>query len=85
MRADHIIATQQLIAQAINSLAQSIDGATGLLLTPVSFVDLPAGRTGVFACVDDSTVNVPGDIIAGGGTFTVLVWYNGINWKVVAA
>lgn len=84
MRGDIIIQSQLMIAQAIGALAKSMEDSTGFALMPVSFVELPAGRKGLFACVDDSTVNTPGAIIAGGGSFTVLVWYNGINWKVVA-
>jgi hypothetical protein len=85
VRGDIIVQSQLMIAQAIGALAKSVEESTGVALMPVSFIDLPGGRTGLIACVDDSTVNTPGDIIAGGGTYTALVWYDGINWKVLAA
>lgn len=85
MRGDIVVHSQLMIAQAIGALAQHIDGSTGFALTPVVFADLPTGRKGLIACVDDSTVNTPGAIIAGGGSYTVLAWHNGTDWKVIAA
>ena len=86
MRADHIIATQLLIAQSINGLAKSIEGSTGIGLTPVPFALLPVPPArGMIACITDSTMAAWGDVIAGGGTNAVLAWYNGTNWTVIAA
>lgn len=84
MRGDIIVQSQLMIAQAIGALAQQIDDSTGFALVPVPFAELPAGALGMLACIMDSTVNTPGAIIAGGGTFAVLAWYNGTNWTVIA-
>jgi hypothetical protein len=39
---------------------------------------------GYLVQISDSTVNTPGAVIAGGGTFTVLARWNGTNWIVVS-
>jgi hypothetical protein len=82
MRADIIVQTQLLMAQAIFALAEHVDASTGYQLTPVAFADLPTeATTGALACISDSTVTT--GIIAGGGTNRVLGWFNGTNWTVV--
>lgn len=53
-------------------------------LTPVTFATLPpAGTFGRVACVSNSTTNVWGAIITGGGANQVLAMDNGVNWTVV--
>lgn len=86
MRGGALIETQRLMAQAISALADHVEQSTGYQLTPVVFAKLPVPVTsGVLACITDSTVNTWGATVVGGGAFTVLAWYNGTNWKVVAA
>jgi hypothetical protein len=86
MRGDALINRQRLMTQAVYAIADHIEQATGYALTPVAFADLPASITrGTIACVSDSTVNTWGSIIAGGGTLTVLAFYNGSAWTVVGA
>lgn len=83
MRADVIVHTQLMLAQALEALAMLIEQSTGLQLTPVAFADLPTPpQLGMIACVSDSTVVTWGGVIAGGGTNTVLAFYNGTNWVV---
>ncbi|HWP71217.1 MAG TPA: hypothetical protein VNM36_08955 [Gemmatimonadaceae bacterium] len=38
---------------------------------------------GMLVNIEDSTVNTPGAVIAGGGTFGVLARWNGSNWIVI--
>lgn len=85
MRADALIQTQLLMAQAIQAIAESVEGSTGYALTPVVFAKLPAapGR-GMISCILDSPVTT-GAVTVGGGTNTVLAFYNGTGWKVFAA
>jgi len=46
--------------------------------------DLPvASKVGDHAVILDSTVNTWGAIVAGGGSFVVLAWFNGTNWTVI--
>ncbi len=86
MRADIIVQTQLLMAQAIFALAEHIDASTGYNIDPVPFAGLPATfGVGTIACITDSTVNTMGAVVAGGGSFTVLAWYNGTNWTVIGA
>ena len=85
MRLGTLIGNQLLMAQAIFALAEHVDGATGSFLAPVSFDELPSPfRAGMVSCISDSTVNTWGSVIAGNGTFTVLGFYNGANWTVLA-
>jgi hypothetical protein len=86
MRGDALVSRQRLITQAVYALADHIEQATGYALTPVAFAALPTPITrGTIACVSDSTVNTWGSVIAGGGTYAVLAFYNGTNWTVVGA
>jgi hypothetical protein len=49
----------------------------------VTFAELPVEPVaGMLTCVTDSTVSAWGGVIAGGGTNTVLAFYDGINWVV---
>lgn len=82
MRGAALIETQRLMAQSIGALADHIEQSTGYQLTPVKYADLPSPKTGMIACVGDSTVATWGGIIAGGGTNTVLAFYDGTNWVV---
>jgi hypothetical protein len=82
MRGDALVQNQRLMAQAVFGLAHLIENATGYQLTPVAFASLPApAEKGMIACVSDSTMNTWGSVIAGGGTYTVLAFYDG-NWVV---
>ena len=85
MRGDAIVNRQRLMAQAVFAIADHIEKATGYCFDPVTFANLPPSYTGSVACISDSTVNTWGSIIAGGGTFTVLAFYNGTSWKVIGA
>lgn len=38
---------------------------------------------GMVICVTDSTVNTFGATVAGGGSNSVLAWFNGTNWTVI--
>jgi hypothetical protein len=85
MRGDELIGTQLLMAQAFNALAATVSNSVGIGLTPVSFAILPdAGdAAGMLACINNSNTNVPGTVISGSGTYTVLAFCDGVNWKVV--
>jgi hypothetical protein len=86
VRADTIVQTQLLMAQAISAIAEHIEGATGYAITPVTFAQRPAAPArGMIACITDSSVATWGGVIAGGGTNCVLGFYNGANWTVMAA
>jgi hypothetical protein len=86
MRGDILVNTQLMMAQAIRALAEHVEQSTGYNLTPVTVAELPTTfGIGTIACITDSTVNTWGGVVAGGGTFTVLAWFDGANWKVMAA
>jgi hypothetical protein len=74
----------RLLAQSINSLADDINNSVGYALTPVPFADLPPSpQRGVICCVSDSTTVALGSVISvGGGSSTVLAFYNGTAWTV---
>ena len=83
MSGENIVENWRLIAQAIGALANHIDGAVGSQLVPVTFANLPpAPQAGMVCAISDSTVIAFGSVAAGGGTHTVMVWYNGANWTV---
>jgi hypothetical protein len=85
MKADTIAQSQLMVAQAILALARSIDTSTGIAVEPIPFSELPAAPlAGMFQCITDSTVNTWGAVVVGGGSFSVLAWYNGTDWTVVA-
>lgn len=80
----HIVENWRLIAQSLAALADHLSNASGFRCAPVTFANLPATPTaGTIMCVSDSTVNTWGSVIAGGGTFTVLGFYNGTAWRVI--
>ena len=86
MRGDALVNRQRLMAQAIFAIADHVEQATGYALTPVTFANLPLPLMGgTIACISDSTVNTWGTVIVGGGSHTVLAFYNGTNWTVAAA
>ena len=86
MRADALVNTELLTAQAIGALAEHIGNSTGYALTPVAFANLPMSpAAGMLACVNDSTVNTWGAVVVGSGTETVLAFYNGTHWTVAGA
>jgi hypothetical protein len=43
----------------------------------------PATQVGILANIFDSTSNIPGTVVVGGGTNHVLARYNGTNWVVI--
>lgn len=85
MRGDALVQSQLLVAQSIFAMADHLNNSTGFQIDPVLFVDLPDAMSGQLACISDSTVNTWGAVVAGGGTYTVLAFYNGTSWTVIAA
>ncbi len=84
MKLDALIGNQLLMAQSIFALAEHIGGATGAYLVPVKFAALPKPpAAGMVSCVSDSTAAIIGTVVNGGGTNTVLAWYNGSQWLVL--
>ena len=84
MKGDSLIRDMLLLAQAIDSLADHLANSTGFQLTAVAFADLPTTPVvGMIACINNSTVNTWGSVIAGGGAFTVAAFFNGTNWTVM--
>jgi hypothetical protein len=84
MKGDRIIQTQLLMAQGFNSLADLIENSTGYAMEPVPFISLPPAPTaGMIACINDSSVT--SGVVTPGGFHTVLVWYNGTDWKIIGA
>jgi len=82
----HVTENWRLLAQSIGALADHIDGAIGYQLAPVTFADLPPDPLpGMVACISDSNVNAWGEVITGGGPYTVEAFYDGTNWVVAAA
>lgn len=63
----------------LSSLVVEVNGAD-----PVTFAKLPVNPTlGARAIVSDSTTNVWGAVIAGGGANQVLAFFNGASWTVL--
>ena len=84
MSGEQFVEQWRLFAQAMNALAEHVIGAIGFQHTAVTVSNLPPSpQAGMVACVNDSTVNAWGSVVAGGGTLTVLVFYNGTAWTVV--
>jgi hypothetical protein len=84
MRGDDLIQTQLLMAQAFSAVAITVAASVGTVNRPTPLASIPA-VVGMIACISDSTVNTWGAVIAGDGPYTVLGFFNGANWKVVAA
>lgn len=59
-----------------------LGGVPTLNLAPTTWEQLSAPVLGMIACISDSSTNVIGAVIAGGGTHNVLAFYNGTNWTV---
>lgn len=86
-------ATSKLIDLQVNSVSKfNVDkngNETNNTVTPTAqtFATLPGSpATGAMATITDSTVNTWSTAVTtGGGSFTVLIWYNGTNWKVYGA
>ena len=84
MKTDAIVATQLLMAQAIFELAEHIGATTGVILDAIPFASLPdPPEAGMLNTVNDSATNSMGAVVSGGGSFTVLAFFNGTNWTVV--
>jgi hypothetical protein len=84
MRGDRIIATQLMMAQSFGALADQIANSTGYALTAVTFLELPLEPVaGMIACITDS--GVTSGVVTPGGFHTVLIWYNGVDWRVIGA
>ena len=62
-----------------------VGGVPTLLLQPTTWAQLSAPALGMLACITDSSTNVMGAVIAGGGIYKVLAFYNGTNWTVAGA
>lgn len=76
------VATPDL--SVVRGAAGRADLASALRLVPVAFASLPTAAEGAIASVNDSSTNVWGATIAGGGANKVLAYYNGTNWTVAA-
>ena len=86
MRGDALVQNQRLLTQAVMAIANDLTNAVGLQFGSLAFAKLPATpQVGMVFCITDSTVNTWGSTVAGGGSFTVLAWYNGTAWKVIGA
>jgi len=75
----------QTFYQFMNSVfPRGVDVLADVLrLTPVLFRQLPAKPTeGMLAAVTDSTTAAWGAVIAGGGKFHVLAYYDTVSWTV---
>lgn len=81
----HVVENWRLIAQSMGGLADHLRGMVGVQTKPLAFADLPPNpKSGMIACIRDSTAGPAwGSVAAGGGSTTVLVWYNGTNWMVI--
>lgn len=49
----------------------------------LTYATLPGATSGAVCYITDCTTNTFGATAAGGGSYSVLVWYNGSAWKVV--
>lgn len=75
--------TQVFYQFLANSFPRGVDVLASVLrLTPLRFRQLPEPLEGMLASVTDSTTNVWGEVILGGGGFHVLAYYDKTNWTV---
>lgn len=72
------VSTLQTEVASLNTFI--VDGV--VKLPSLAFAALPTGQLGMLAVVNDSVTNVWGDIIAGGGGFAVLAFFDGGNWVI---
>lgn len=73
------------VVDAVSTLTLNNLGKVKRRVAPAfTFASLPVALQGMLYTVTDSTTAVIGAAIAGGGLNTVLAWYNGANWIVVA-
>jgi hypothetical protein len=70
-------------AQWTNGLRNAVNQTPGNSL-PFTFATLPVPVEGMFLTVSDSTTDVWGAVITGGGILRVGAYYNGSNWTVAA-
>ena len=70
-------------AQWFNGLRKGVNSTLGNAV-PLQVAQLPQPVVGQLAIVTDSTVNTWGAVVAGGGAFTVGVFWNGTHWTVMA-
>ena len=69
-------------SQWLSRLVEEVNPGPG-----IPFAGLPVPPrvvVGETALINDSTVNTWGAVIAGGGTFLVLGFWNGVDWTVMA-
>ena len=79
----HVVENWRLIAQSMAALADHLGKMVGVQYKPKTFANLPPSpQLGATACVSDSTTNVPGAPVAGGGSFTVLAFFGDTGWVV---
>lgn len=55
---------------------------TNPILTVTTVSGLPAGTTGMVSIVTDANATTQNSIVAGSGSNTVLVFYDGTNWRI---
>jgi|SRR6187399_230805 len=76
------------IASTAGGVQCANNGVSALVISFLArpFANAVAGAQGAIGnlvVVTDSTVNTSGSTVSGGGTFTVLIRWDGTNWKVV--
>lgn len=70
----------QAVKQWFDALVATVNGS----LTPQTYATLVApSQSGAMVVISDSTTQAWGAVIAGGGAFTVLGWWNGTAWTVI--
>lgn len=76
----------KLTLSGLNLLQQICNAVFGVsaLTLQTTFAGLPASPTrGSTATITDSNTNAWGATIAGGGTHTVMAWFNETEWTVI--
>jgi hypothetical protein len=71
------------VVQVATPGPQGIPGpaGSGSFTTPLTVGQLPISPQGTRAMVTDSTTNVFGAIVSGGGTYVVPVFFDGAFWR----